>query len=67
MTSPSEDSVVGVSDRQRHAANAELLRRVLEAFPPEEDEAPDRAVRRYVEGAAKASELAAGTQRGQAR
>jgi hypothetical protein len=49
-----------VSKRQDHADQARLLRRVLDAFGQEDDSSADRAVRRRVEGAVVASELAAG-------
>jgi hypothetical protein len=49
-----------VTERQDHADQARLLRRVLAAFPTEEDGSADRAIRRRVEGAMIASELAAG-------
>ena len=45
---------------QDHADQARLLRRVLHAFPPEDDRSADQAVRRRVEGALIASEPAAG-------
>jgi hypothetical protein len=53
-------SVSVVTGRQNHADQAELLRRVLDAFPPEDDRSADRAIRRRVEGAVVACELAAG-------
>ena len=65
-TAPRAVTLTAVSDRQRHAHQADLLRRVLEAFPVDEDETADRAVRRYAEGAIKANELAA-TQRDKQR
>ena len=49
-----------MSKRQDHADQARLLRRVLDAFGQEDDSSADRAVRRRVEGAVIASELAAG-------
>jgi len=49
-----------VRERQDHADQARLLRGVLDAFPPEDDNSADRAIRRRVEGAVIASELAAG-------
>lgn len=45
-TAPRAVTLTAVSDRQRRAAQAQLLRRVLEAFPVDEDEPADRAVRR---------------------
>lgn len=49
-----------VTSRQEHTERARLLRRVLDAFWPGDDKATDRAIRRRVEGAVIASELAAG-------
>jgi hypothetical protein len=49
-----------VPRRQDHADQARLLRRVLDPFRPEDDSSADRAIRRRVEGAVIASELAAG-------
>jgi hypothetical protein len=49
-----------VPGRKDHVEQARLLRRLLDAFPPEDDTSADRAVRRRVEGAVIATELAAG-------
>jgi hypothetical protein len=49
--------VLGVPRRQDHADQARLLRRVLNAFPAEDDSSADRAVRRRVAGAVIAAEL----------
>jgi len=49
-----------VTKRQDHADQARLIRRVLDAFRPEDDGSADRAIRRRVEGAVISSELAAG-------
>jgi len=50
-----------VGDRKSHRERAELLRRVLGAFRSEDDSSSaDRVVRRRVEGAVIAEELAAG-------
>ena len=49
-----------VTNRQGHDERARLLRRVLDAFRLEDDKATDRVIRRRVEGAVIASELAAG-------
>ena len=49
-----------VGDRRGHRERAELLRRVLGTFRPEDDTSTDRALRRRVEGAVIAEELAAG-------
>jgi hypothetical protein len=49
-----------VAKKQDRADQARLLRRILDAFPAEDDRSADRAVRRRVEGAVIASELAAG-------
>lgn len=49
-----------MASRRDHANKAEVLRRVLDAFPPEHDTSADRAVRQRVEGAVIASELASG-------
>ncbi len=47
--------------RDEHAERAQLLRKVLDALPAEDDASPsDRVVRRRVEGAVNAEELAAG-------
>jgi len=48
-----------MTGRQEHTDRAQLLRCVLEAFPPENDKGADRAIRRRVEGVVIASELAA--------
>jgi len=49
-----------VTRRSDHSDRAALLRRVLAAFAPEDDKSADRKVRRRVEGAVIAEELAAG-------
>ena len=49
-----------VAERDEHANRARLLRRVLGAFRLEDDTSTDRAIRRRVEGAVIAEELAAG-------
>ena len=48
-----------MAKRQDHAEQARLLRRILDAFPPEDDNSTDRVIRRRVEGAVIAEELAA--------
>ena len=52
-------SVLAVIRRRDHEAQARLLRQLLVAFPAEDDNTADRRVRRRVEGAIIASELAA--------
>ena len=49
-----------MASRQDHASTAEVLRRVLDAFPPEHDTSADRAIRQRLEGAVIASEVYAG-------
>jgi hypothetical protein len=49
-----------MTKRSDHAERARLLRRVLHAIRAEDDSVADRAVRRRVEGAVIAEELAAG-------
>jgi hypothetical protein len=50
-----------MGEGNEHASRARLLRQVLQAFPSEDDASPaDRVVRRRVEGAVIAEELAAG-------
>ena len=49
-----------VTKSKDQADQARLLRQVLAAFPPEDDSSAGRAIRRRVEGAIIASELAAG-------
>ena len=50
-----------MGNREDHRERARLLRRVLGAFRSEDDASPaDRVVRRRVEGAVIAEELAAG-------
>lgn len=49
-----------VPRRQDQAAQSRLLRRVLDAFRSEDDSAADRIIRRRLEGAVIATELAAG-------
>ena len=50
-----------MGNREDHRERARLLRRVLGAFRSEDDASPaDRVVRRRVEGAMMAEELAAG-------
>jgi len=53
-------SLSAVAKRQDHAGAASLLRRVLAAFPSDEDKPVDRAIRRRAEGAIIALELATG-------
>jgi hypothetical protein len=48
-----------VSKRQDHAAEGKLLRQVLATFPAEGVSKADGAIRRRVEGAVIASDLAA--------
>jgi hypothetical protein len=51
-----------VPSRKDHADRARLVRNVLDAFPSDDDSSPsDKVVRRRVEGAIIAEELAAGT------
>lgn len=54
------DAGRAVTKRSDHAERARLLRRVLRAIRAEDDGPADRAVRRRVEGAVIAEELAAG-------
>jgi len=49
-----------VGSRQDHDAKAQVLRAVIEAFPPAQDTSADRAIRQRLEGAVIASEVAAG-------
>ncbi len=49
-----------MTSRSDHAERAQLLRRILEAFRSGDDTPTDRAIRRRVEGAVIAEELAAG-------
>jgi len=49
-----------VARRRDHLEEAQLLREVLDVFRPEEDTPSDRAIRRRLEGAVIATELAAG-------
>ena len=60
-TGPALTSSVSIVPKPKdHADQARLLRRVLDAFRPDGDSSADRAMRRRVEGAIIASELAAG-------